>query len=53
MSLMNYHLKKQVYFLNEGSSYGKEGAGFKRLNFGCSRSLLSEALHKIEKAIHN
>ena len=46
-------VKKAGIFLNEGSSYGKEGAGFKRLNFGCSRSLLSEALHKIEKAIHN
>jgi len=45
-------IKKAGIFLNEGSSYGKEGTGFKRLNFGCSRSLLSEALHRLEKAIH-
>lgn len=45
-------IKEAGVFLNEGSSYGKEGAGFKRLNFACSRTLLSEALHRIEKAVH-
>lgn len=33
--------------LNEGSSFGKGGAGFVRLNFATSRAILSEAMERI------
>ncbi|MBB6097746.1 cystathionine beta-lyase [Deinobacterium chartae] len=36
--------------LNNGLDYGPEGAGFLRLNFATSRSLLQEALERIERA---
>ncbi|MCD8479365.1 MAG: PatB family C-S lyase [Candidatus Cloacimonetes bacterium] len=35
--------------LNEGSAFGEEGRGFMRLNFGCPRSVLEEALCRLHK----
>ena len=37
--------------LNIGSSFGREGAGHVRLNFACPRSVLDEALTRIERAV--
>ncbi len=37
--------------LSRGSSYGQEGSGFMRLNFGCPRSLLDQALERIALAL--
>jgi len=37
--------------VNEGASYGKGGEGFVRLNFGCPRSMLQEALERMKKAV--
>lgn len=37
--------------LNEGSSFGKGGAGFVRLNFATSRAILSEALERIASVV--
>lgn len=37
--------------LNEGESFGKGGEGFVRLNFGCSRSMLEEALERMRAAL--
>ena len=37
--------------LNDGFNFGKQGDGFCRLNFGCSRSILKEALERLEKAV--
>lgn len=37
--------------LNIGSSFGREGAGFVRLNFACPRAVLDEALNRIECAV--
>lgn len=36
--------------LNDGSIFGKEGRGFMRLNVGCPRSILAQALHQLEEA---
>ena len=35
--------------LNEGETFGSGGAGHVRLNFACPRSLLEEAVHRIEQ----
>ncbi len=37
--------------LTKGTAFGPEGAGFMRLNFGCPRSLLDEALRRMERAL--
>jgi len=37
--------------LNDGETFGQGGAGFVRLNFGCPRSTLSEALARIKAAL--
>ena len=37
--------------LNQGASFGKEGTGFMRMNVGCPRATLKQALHKLKEAI--
>lgn len=37
--------------LNDGSMFGKEGAGFMRLNVGTPRSVLRQALNQLSQAI--
>lgn len=37
--------------LNDGYTFGPEGEGFMRLNVGCPRSILEEALRRIERAV--
>lgn len=44
-------IKKGKVFLLPGSAFGKEGTGFLRLNVGCPRVTVYEALKRIEKAI--
>ncbi len=44
-------LKKAKVWLNDGAEFGSGGAGFQRLNLACSRSVLAEALQRIELAI--
>jgi len=36
--------------LNRGVQFGKQGSGYMRLNMGCPRSVLQEALIRIQKA---
>ncbi|MFO7625033.1 MAG: PatB family C-S lyase [Anaerolineales bacterium] len=36
---------------NDGASFGKGGQGFVRLNFGCPRPMLQEALERMKKAL--
>lgn len=36
--------------LNDGASFGQEGVGFMRLNAGCPRSVLAQALNQLEEA---
>ncbi|MFY9153408.1 MAG: PatB family C-S lyase [Prolixibacteraceae bacterium] len=35
--------------LNRGTQFGKQGIGFMRINIGCPRSVLAEALNRIKK----
>jgi cystathionine beta-lyase len=37
--------------LNDGSHFGQEGEGFVRLNFGCPRSTLTQALERMQAAL--
>lgn len=49
--LVDLFVKKAHLALNDGSIFGKEGEGFMRLNVGCPRSLLQEALKRLERVI--
>jgi cysteine-S-conjugate beta-lyase len=46
-----FFLKEALIAFNDGESFGPGGAGFIRLNFGCPRSVLNEALNRIEQAL--
>ena len=37
--------------MNDGEWFGQGGKGFVRLNFGCPRSMLTEALERMEQAL--
>ena len=38
-------------WLDTGTMFGDEGAGFERINIACPRATLTEALERLEKAI--
>ena len=38
---------------SHGEGLGNEGKGFIRLNFACHKSILEEALKRLEKALKN
>ncbi|NLV88850.1 MAG: pyridoxal phosphate-dependent aminotransferase [Tissierellia bacterium] len=46
-------IEKGKVLLNDGSTFGKEGEGFLRLNIGCPRSMVEEALKRIEYAVNS
>jgi len=46
-----YLIEHAKVALNEGSAFGEEGKGFLRLNFGCTRATLEEAIDRISKAL--
>src|SRR2546426_1020733 len=46
-----FFLEKARVALNDGALFGPGGAGFVRLNFGCPRSLLAEALDRMREAL--
>ena len=37
--------------LSDGAPFGRGGEGFVRLNFGCPRAMLTEALERMKKAL--
>lgn len=39
--------------LNDGTTFGKEGEGFMRLNIACPRAVLEQALKQLEQAVIN
>ncbi|HEY3369875.1 MAG TPA: cystathionine beta-lyase, partial [Prolixibacteraceae bacterium] len=47
---LNEQLLKAGVGLNRGVQFGKQGRGFMRINIGCPRSVLQEALSRIQKA---
>lgn len=46
-----FFLKEAKVALNGGAEFGKGGEGFVRLNFACSRKVLSEALERMTEAV--
>lgn len=50
--LVDLFVKKAGLALNDGTIFGKEGEGFMRLNVGCPRTVLKEALERLEKAVN-
>ncbi len=48
-----FFLEQARVALNEGASFGKGGEDFVRLNFGCPRSMLEEALTRMKNALLN
>lgn len=49
-NLMYFLKRKAGLYLNDGSMFGDEGIGFVRLNVGCPRSVLSQALEQLRSA---
>jgi len=48
--LVDFFIYKAKLGLNDGSSFGKTGRGFMRLNVGTSREVLEEALQRVWQA---
>jgi cystathionine beta-lyase len=46
-----FFLQKGRVALNDGATFGQGGAGFVRLNFGCPRPMLTEALDRMRDAL--
>jgi len=46
-----FFLKQARVALSDGAIFGRGGEGFVRLNFGCPRSMLTEALDKMKEAL--
>jgi cystathionine beta-lyase len=46
-----FFLKHARVALNDGARFGKGGEGFVRLNFGCPRVTLEEALNRMKEAL--
>lgn len=46
-----FFLEKARVGLNDGVTFGRGGAGFVRLNFGCPRPMLTEGLERMRKAL--
>lgn len=50
-SPMEFFLREAKVGLSNGLDFGAEGEGFVRLNFGCPRSILEEALSRMRAAL--
>ncbi|MBE3125039.1 MAG: putative C-S lyase [Acidobacteria bacterium] len=50
-ALNDFFLKKARVYFSDGAMFGEEAAGFVRINFGCPRVLLVEALERVERAV--
>jgi cystathionine beta-lyase len=47
----DFFLEKARVALNKGDDFGQSGEGFVRMNFGCPRAMLVEALERMKKAL--
>lgn len=50
-ALKDFFLQKAKVMLSNGTDFGTEGQGFMRLNLGCPRTVLFEALARIQRAV--
>ena len=50
-ALNDFFLKKARVYFSDGALFGVEATGFVRINFACPRSVLAEALERIERAV--
>ena len=46
-----FFLQRAKVAVNDGAKFGRGGEGFVRLNFACPRSMLAEALERMERAL--
>jgi cystathionine beta-lyase len=46
-----FFLEEGRVAMNDGAAFGRGGEGFVRLNFGCPRSMLAEALERMSEAL--
>jgi cystathionine beta-lyase len=46
-----FFLEQARVAMNDGATFGRGGEGFVRLNFGCPRSMLAEALDRMSEAL--
>jgi cystathionine beta-lyase len=46
-----FFLKQARVALSDGRTFGRGGSGFVRLNFGCPRSIVEEALNRMKTAL--
>lgn len=53
MTLRSFMREKARVGLDDGFLFGKGGSGFERMNIACPRSILEEALRRIENAVGN
>jgi cysteine-S-conjugate beta-lyase len=51
VELKNFMCAKAGVGLNDGPDFGPGGSGFQRMNIACPRSLLAQALERIERAV--
>ncbi len=51
--LRSFMREKAKVGMNDGYTFGESGSGFQRMNIACPRSLLEEALTRIEKAVNS
>ncbi len=49
----HFFLERAKVALNDGATFGQGGEGFVRLNFGCPRSTLAEALERMRTALND
>ncbi len=49
--LIELFTDKSGLYLNDGSMFGEQGAGFMRMNVGCPRSVLKSALESLSEAV--
>ncbi len=47
-----YFLKQAQVALNNGAEFGEGGQGFVRLNFGCPRTTLEQALNRLKNSLN-
>ena len=49
-ALHDFFAREAKLGLNKGTTFGMQGSGFMRLNFGCTRTVLSEAVDRLARA---